>query len=324
MISKAVAFAAGLGLACLVSAQSFPSKPIKIIAGFGAGGTADSVARLYAQKMSELLNTPVIVENRPGAQQLLAIRTLMSSPPDGHTLNLAVASGLYQNPALTKDLPYDPLKDFSLIGIAVYFPGVIFASPELPFRTVQQLVDYAKANPGKLNYGSAGDRTAGHLAIELLMSVTGTQMTHIPFKSDADVIREVMTNRVQVGIMTTLNTTAAINAGNIRGLAVTTAKRLPFLPNVPSLPETGLGTSAELDPHTLAAFVGPAGMPAPIVARLNETINKISAMNEVADRVRNVLYGEPASTTPASFRSFVEKQLTIWAEVGKSMKPSDK
>jgi len=262
----------------------------------------------------------VIIDNRPGANQITAIRALMSSPPDGYTLYAATGSSLVQNPALRPGLPYDPLKDFTLIGMAVTNPGVIFVSPALPVHTIKELVAYDAANPGKLNYGSAGLGPAGHLAAEALMSATGLKMTHVPYKSDADVIREVMGGNVHVGIMTTLNTVQAVKAGNIRAIAVTTEKRLPYLPDVQSLPEVGMKNLNALDPHTFISFVGPAGMAPEVVAKLNDAINKTSAMPDFADRVRSTLNAEPATSTPASFRKFVEANLATWREIGKTVK----
>ena len=304
-------------------AQQFPAKPIKIIVGFGPGGTADSVARLYGQKISELLGTPVIVDNKPGGNQVMAIRTLMSSPPDGYTLFAATGSALVQNPALRANLPYDPLKDFSLIGLAVTNPGVVIVSPDLPVKSMSELVAYAAANPGKLNYGSAGIGTAGHLAVEALMNATGTKLNHIPYKSDTDVIREIMGGNVQLAIFTTLNTVSFINSGKIRALAVTSPRRLPYLPNVPSIAETDVKGLSSLDPNTFISFVGPAGMPAPVVARLNEAVNKASSSPDIAARVRNSFYAEPATTTPATFRDFVEAELAKWRTVGKTVKLPD-
>lgn len=319
--------AAMLGAAALLAlpafGQNFPSRPIKIIVAFGAGGTADTISRLYGQKMSELLNTPVIIENKPGANQITAIRALMASPPDGYTLYAATASSLIQNPALRQGLPYDPLKDFTLIGMAATNPGVIFVSPALPIRNIKELVAYGNANPGKLNYGSAGLGTAGHLAAEALMAATGLKMTHIPYKADAEVIREVMAGTVHVGIFTTLNTVQAVKAGQIRAIAVTSEKRLPYLPDVEALPETGMKNLTALDPHTFISFVGPAGMSSAVVTTLNEAINKVSATPEVANRVRNTLNAEPGTGTPANLRQFVESQFVIWRDIGKTVKLPD-
>jgi tripartite-type tricarboxylate transporter receptor subunit TctC len=234
-----------------------------------------------------------------------------------------VPASLVQNPALRANLGYDPLKDFTLLGVEVTNPGVVFVGNELPVHDIKELVAYAKANPGKLNYGSAGLGTAGHLAAEALMSATGIKMTNVPYKADSDVIREVMAGNLHVGIMTTLNTVQAVNAGKIRAIAVTTSKRLPYLPDVQSLPETGVKGLGSLEPHTFIALVGPAGMPAPIVAKLNGAINRVSAMPDVAARVRESLYAEPATMTPAAFREFTVKQLAVWQELGKTVKLPD-
>ena len=159
--------------------------------------------------------------------------------------------------------------------------------------------------------------SAAHLAAEVFLGATGVTMAHIPYKSDADMVREVTAGTVQLGIMGAANVAPAIKAGNVRGLAVTTPHRLPELPDVPTLAETGINALAELEPYTLHALVGPAGMPGPIVVRLNETINKISAMPDVESRMRKTLMLEPAASTPESLRAFVEKEVTKWAALGK-------
>jgi tripartite-type tricarboxylate transporter receptor subunit TctC len=320
---RAVAGAAFALLALPAFAQGYPNRPIKILLGFGAGGTTDAVARLYGEKMSEVLNVPIVIDNKPGANQMTAIRALMTAPPDGYTLYAATGSSLVQNPALRPNLGYDPLKDFSLLGTDVTNPGVIFVNNDLPIRTLKELVAYAAANPGKLNYASAGLGTSGHLAAEAFMGATGIQMTHIPYKADGEVIREVMAGTVHLSIMTTLNTVQAIKAGKIRAIAVTSQKRLPYLPDVPSLPETGVTNLEALDPYTFIALVGPAGLPQPIITKLNEAIRQVSAMPDVAARVRDTLNAEPMSQTPTEFRAFVEKQLKVWRELGKTVKLPD-
>jgi tripartite-type tricarboxylate transporter receptor subunit TctC len=319
----AATFSALALLAHPAASQQFPSKPIKIIVAFGPGGSTDTAARLYGQKMSELLNAPVIVENKPGGNQLLAVRSLLASRPDGYTLMLGTGSSLVQNPALRRDLPYDPLKDFSLIGLAVTYPGVIFVNPDLPVHTVDELVAYAAANPGKVNYGSAGVGTAGHLGIEALMSITGMKLTQIPYKADADVVREVMVGTVQVGMMPTLNAMSFIKSGKIRAIAVTSLHRLAYLPDVPSLAESGIKGLSALDPHTFVAFVGPAGMTPADVATLNDAVNKISVMPDVAARVRENLYSDPETSSPSSFREFLEREIAKWKELGKTVKLPD-
>lgn len=301
-------------------AQSFPSRAIRIIVPFGAGGTADTIARLYGQRMSETFGVPVIVENRPGGNQLNAIRMLMASPPDGYTLMAAVGSALVQNPALQPGLPYDPLKDFTLLGLAVTNPAVIFVNPALPIRSMNDLVAHAKAHPGALNYASAGVGTAGHLHVEALMSLTGIEMTHVAYRSAAEVGREVMTGTVQLGIMPTLDMVSFIQAGQVRPLAVTTASRLPYLPDVPSLAETGIPQLVEMEPHTFISFVGPAGMAPETVARLNQAINAISSSADTGGRVRTTLYAEPVAISPDEFRTFVERELAKWRSFGRNIR----
>ena len=310
-------------LALPALAQQYPTRPIKIIVAFGAGGTADTIARLYGQKISEILGSPVIIENKPGGNQLLAIRALQSSSPDGHTLYAATGSSLVQNPAVHKGLPYDPLKDFSLLGLAVTNPAAIFVNPDLLVRSVGEFVAYARTHPGELNYGTAGVGTAGHFHVEAFMSMTGVTLTHIPFKSGADVARETMTGTVQFGIMPTLDTVPFINAGKIRALAVETAQRLPYLPDVPALTETDIKGLTALEPHTFIAFVGPANMPPAVVAKLNGAINQVSGMPEVARRVREGLFAEPATSTPSGFREFLEKEIAKWRILGKTVNLPD-
>jgi tripartite-type tricarboxylate transporter receptor subunit TctC len=322
--------AAVLGLSLMLAlsgvyalAQQFSPKVVKILIPFGPGGNTDAIVRLYGQKLSELLNTPVVIENKPGGAQLIAIRALKASPPDGSTLLAAVGSALVQNPALRKHVSYDPLKDFSLLGLAATNPGVIFINPELPVHTISELVAYSASHPGELNYGSAGIGTAGHLHAEALFNLTGIRMAHVPYTADAEVVREVMAGRLHMGIMTTTNTVAFAKAGKIRALAVEATQRLPYLPDVPTVSETDVKGLGGLEPHTFVSLVGPAGMPASVVAHLNEAINKVSTMPDVVDRVRNTLYADPVTSTPASFREFLEREIAKWKVFGKTVKLPD-
>jgi tripartite-type tricarboxylate transporter receptor subunit TctC len=305
------------------AAEEFPSRPIRIIVAFGVGGTTDSVARVYGQKMSELLKTPVIIENKPGANQLAAIRALQSSSPNGYTLYAATGGSLVQNPALRRDLPYDPFKDFTLIGLAVTNPGVIYVSPQLPVHSVDELVAYSAAHPGGLNYGSAGVGSASHLGIEALMSITGMKLNHVPFKSATEVMRGVLAGNIHVGMMPTLDTVALSDSGKIRAIAVTTVHRLPYLPDVPSLTESKIKGLEELEPHTFISFVGPAEMSPNVVAKLNNTINAVSATPDIAAQVRERLYSEPVQSTPSSFREFLEREIAKWRELGKAVSLPD-
>lgn len=301
-------------------AQGFPSRPIRILVGFGAGGGTDAIARLYGQKMSELLNTPVIIENKPGASQLLAIRPVMAAPPDGYTLFLGTGSGLAQGPGVRKDLPYDPMKDFTHVAMVATAPGVFFVNPSLPVRTLRELIDYAKANPGKLNYGSAGVGSANHLQLEFVKHATGTSMEHIAYKSDQDVTREVAGGSVHVGLTIAQFAIPLAQAGKLRAIAVTGSKRLPALPDVPAITETGVQELKSMDNYTFYGLVGPTGIPQATIDRINDAINKVSTMPDVASRMRDAMFYEPATGTPAEFRKYLDDEVTKWRQVGKSVK----
>jgi tripartite-type tricarboxylate transporter receptor subunit TctC len=299
-------------------ADTFPSKPITIYVGFAAGGATDTVARLYAQKLSQVLGTPVIVENRPGANQLPAIRSLQSAQPDGYTLLVAGGSALTEAPAVRSGLGYDPLKDFSLIGNIGSQPCVLTVTNSVPVKSVSELIGYAKAHPGALNYSSSGVGTAGHLEALYFQQVTGTKMTHIPFKSDAETSRELMAGTVQLDMLTAQFAIPLVKSGKLKGLMITTSQTQSYLPDVPGLDRVNMKGLNGLDPCTFFSLLGPAGMPEDVVARLNGALNKISTMPDVVSRMRESMYIEPVQSTPASFRQFVVKELTKWQDVAKS------
>jgi tripartite-type tricarboxylate transporter receptor subunit TctC len=301
-------------------AQQFPSRPITILVGFGAGGATDTIARIYAQKMSEQLNTPVIVVNKPGASQLLAIHSLKSARPDGYTLYLATGSALAQGPAVRKDLDYDPLKDFSLIGLIGTSQGLITANSEFPVNSIGELISYANAHPGAVTYASAGFGGADHLETEYFMKITGTKMTHVPYKSDAEAMRAVTAGEVKIAVTTAQVAFPLVKADKVRALLITTSRQLPYLPNVPSLADLNVEGAKGLEPFTFFGLAGPADLPGPILNRLNEALNKISAMPDVAERMRSAIFTEPQTSSPAEFRAFANKEFEKWHELAKTVK----
>jgi tripartite-type tricarboxylate transporter receptor subunit TctC len=311
------------GAAAMVGRLSYAqlsSRPIRIMVGFAAGGRADTIARLYASKLQELLGAPVIIDNKPGASQLLAITPLLSARPDGTTMVLATGSALTQGPGVRKDLPYDPLKDFTLVAMVATAPGVFFVNPEVPVRSMRELIAYAKANPGKLNYGSAGVGAANHLQMEYVKNITGIDITHIPYKSDQDVTRECVAGTVHVGLTIAQIPVPFVKVGKLNALAVTGSKRLPALPDVPNLAETGVAELKGIDNYTFYGLVGPAGMPGPLVERINEAVNKVSTMPDVVHQMRDLLFYDPVTGSPASFRQYIERELPKWRELGKTVK----
>ena len=303
-----------------LNAQQYPSRPIRILVGFAAGGTTDGLARIYAQKLQELLGTAVIVENRPGASQLLAIQALMAASPDGYTLWLGTSSALAQGPSVRTDLPYDSLKSFSHVSMIATAPGIFIVNPTLPIHTVNELVSYAKANPDKLFFSSAGVGAANHIQFEYLMKVTGTSMTHVPFKSDQQASFEVVAGTVGVSVLTANFAVPLALDGKVRPLAVVGTKRLSALPDVPAISELDMPEVKGINYYTFYGLVGPAGMAPAIIERLNDASNKVSALPDFQNRLREALFMESVAGSPKEFRDYLEGELARWRQVGTSIR----
>jgi tripartite-type tricarboxylate transporter receptor subunit TctC len=316
-------FCIGAVLSTAIHAQQYPSKPIRMVVGFGPGGATDVIARFYGQKLSEVLKNPVIIDNKPGAGQLIGVKTVTAATPDGYTILFGTGSAFSQGPGVRRDLPYDPLKDFTFISMVTTAPGVVVAAPTLPVRNVRELIAYSKENPSKLNYGSSGIGAASHLQTEYLMHLTGIKMTHIPYKSAADITRELSVGTVHVGITPLEAAVGPVSGGRVRAIAVTGSRRLKSLPDVPSLSEAGIKGLEGIDPYTYYGLVGPVGTPAPVVAKLSEAVNTLSKSSDVATQVREKLFNEPVEASPASFRKFVEKDLAKWRQLAKFVKLTD-
>jgi tripartite-type tricarboxylate transporter receptor subunit TctC len=299
------------------AADAYPSRPIKIIVGFSAGSASDTFVRVFAPKLSEVLGTPVIIDNKPGAAQITAIRALQTAAADGYTLYMSSGSSMAQGPGLRHDLPYDPLRDFAMISYLADLPGAIIVSPNLPVKNLAELIAYAKANPGKLNFGSSGVGTAGHLAGELFMNLTGTKMLHIPYKADTEAARELMAGTLQVAF-TTLRTAAPLHAsGRVRALAVNDNHPHEQLPGVPPVTDTPI--LKDMVPYSWYALVGDPKLPPEIVRKLSEASAKVTAMPDYVAAQRNAGVN-PRASTPAQLHAITEKELAKWREVGKTVK----
>lgn len=295
------------------------SRASRVLVGMGAGGATDSVARLYAQKLSELTGAPVVVENRPGAFQSVAINTLKNSRPDGQVLYMATGSALSLQPAIRKGTDYDPMKDFSFIALAGISSAVLTVSPQLPIHSLRELIDYSAANPGMINYASAGAGSANHIKNEYIKLVTGLKAEHIPYKSDLDVQLQVSTATVHVGLTTIQTAMPIIRDKRVRPIMVTAPRELSYLPGVPGTEEVGIKGLEAIEPYSYFGLVGPAGMPADRVAELNAAINKVSAMPEVQRLMRETLYTEPFIGSPEDFRSMNQVQIDRAADIGKRL-----
>lgn len=304
-------------------ARDFPSRPIKILVGNSAGGTTDAIARLYGLKLSELLGTPVIIENKPGGFQLPAVRGLLASAPNGYTLLMGNGSSLSLIPAVRKDVGYAPLKDFSFVGQVGILSGAFVVTADLPVRSLRELVAYSIANPDKINYGSAGEGAGNHLKVEYFKALTGMRARHIPYKSDTEILREMLAGTVHLSLIALRTAQPLVQAGRLRALAVTAPHSLSYLPGVPGTAQSGFEGLEALEPYTYFGLVGPSGMPASVVTKINEAINKVSEMPDVKARMREVFFVEPSTSTPASFRELTQKELGRAAEIGKRIRLRD-
>lgn len=302
------------------SAQTYPSRPITILMGFAAGSATDNAIRLVAPKLGEKLGVPVIVENKPGANQVVAISALRASKPDGYTLYVGTGSTLAQNVAMNHELTYQPLRDFTFVGTIGLHPGVLVARPSLPAKTVRELVDYLRANPGKGNYVSAGVGSSNQLAMQYFMGLTGSTMEHIPMKSDIQISVELSAERGDVAFQTAQTVTPFVAQGRLRALAVARKQRLPYLPNVPTFAEAGLPEMDGIDPYAWAGLVGPAGMPADVVRQLNSVISEVVSSPEITAKLRDTLRMEPMVETPEGFRKYVEAEIAKWTTIRSKIK----
>lgn len=265
--------ALALGAVCAaaaVSAAGYPDRPIRLIVPTSPGSTADVVARVVAENLGKTLAQPMIVENLAGAAGIPGTRQLVSAKPDGYTLAI-VSSNHAINPSLYKSLPYDTVKDITPISVIGTTPLVVVVAENSPYRTMDDLLKAARAQPGKINYGSSGTGSVLHLAGELLKSKAGVDMMHIPYKGGNALITDVMSGQIQVAFLASPSVLAQVQAGKLRALAVSTPERLPILPNVPTLDEAGVkGYSYD----AWISLIGPAGLPADVVQKLQAATRK--------------------------------------------------
>jgi len=293
----------------LAFAQSFPSRPLKLVTPFPPGGSADVIARLTAQKLAENMGQPVVVDNRGGAGGLVGTEYAAKQPPDGYTLVLITGAYPVQA-AMLKQMPFDPLADVAMVSLLTSYPFVISVRPDSPFRTLGDLIAAAKANPGKLNYPSSGIGTVHHLSGELLNAMAGIDITHVPFRGGASPLTEVLGGRVDLLLEAMTLSIGQVQAGKLRALAVTSASRWPALPDVPTVAETVAG-------YEVNSFIGlgvTGRTPEPIVERLNTEVRKALAKPQTHQRFVE-LGGAPGASTPQEMRAFIEREIAKWKGV---------
>ena len=297
----------------LAQAQQYPAKPVRIVVPYVAGGNLDVTARLFAQALSEELGQPFVIDNRPGANGNTGTEQIVRSAPDGYNLAMVSAGTLTINPTLYTNMPFDPEKDITPISIVSSGPLVLQANNNMPFTTVSELVAYAKANPGKLNFGSGGNGTLAHLSTEMLRARTGVNIVHVPYKGTSLATNDVMAGHIQVMFDTLSTATPLIKEGKMRAIAVTSAKRSAAFPNVPTIGEAGV---KDYVAETWAGLVGPANTPPAVVARLQTAIAKIAANPAIQARLA-AGGSEAVGGTSASFASTIKTERVRWAEIVK-------
>ncbi|MEJ8852194.1 tripartite tricarboxylate transporter substrate binding protein [Variovorax rhizosphaerae] len=310
-----VASAAGLALAHAMPAMAqgtFPSKGITIVVPASPGGAIDLAARLIGQKLTEAWGQPVVIDNRAGATGIIGTDLVAKSPPDGHMLAL-VASSHAINPSMVKKLPFDTVKSFEPVVLTHVVPLVLIVSPELPVKSVKELIAYGKANPGKLSFASSGTGGAPHFSGELFKSMTGLEMAHIPYKGSTLAHPDLISGRTSLMFDTVAAANVQIKAGRLRALAVTTAKRSSVLPDVPTMQEAGV---AGYETSTWGGLLAPAGTPKATVTKLNAEVNRILALPDVRKTLQENGI-EPGGGTPQQFGDFIGTEMVKWAKVAK-------
>jgi tripartite-type tricarboxylate transporter receptor subunit TctC len=293
----------------------YPSKPLKWIVPFPPGGPTDSFSRPVAAKLSQLLGQPVVVENVPGAGASIGMDRIAKSAPDGYTIGLATTGTHAINPHLYgARLPHDTSKDFSPLTLAVRYVNLLVVNPNVPANTVGELVAYAKANPGKVTFGSAGNGSSNHLSGETLKYVTGAPMQHIPYRGSALALSDVVAGNITYMFDILITAMPQVRSGKVRALAVTSERRSPYAPDVPTMAESGVKGFSEAGSDLWFGIVGPAGIPKPIVAKLNEAL--IAAMRSPEIRERMSASGfEVWTSTPEEFARVVREDRDRWGKI---------
>ena len=294
--------------------QDWPSKPVHLIVPYAPGGPVDLSARLIAPKLQQALGQPVVVENRTGAGGNIGADAVAKSAPDGYTLVMGAIATHAINPALYAKLPYDPVRDFRHVALLVQVPNVLVVNNDVPARSVAELVALAKRQPGRLDFGSGSTGSTGHLAGELFKQMTGTYMVHIPYKGSAPAVVDLLAGRIQLMFDNLASALPNIRAGKVRALAVTTLKRATFLPDAPTLDESGL---KGFDMTTWWGLMAPAKTPQAAVDRLAAEAAKALQSADLRERWQAMGSELPAVRTPAEFTAFVERERKLYAELVK-------
>ena len=299
-----------LVLAAAASA-AYPEKPIRFIIPSAPGGSPDVLMRILTQQLSLQLNVPLVVENKPGGSYVLGTMDIVKAPPDGYTLGYGNIVSLAINRSLLPSLPYEVERDLTLISNVTHVFNLLAVNNDLPVRSVRELIDYAKKNPGKLTNGSSGNGTTGHLGAELFKTMTGTEIVHVPYKGSAQAINDLMSGQIQVMFDNVPSIGPHVKAGRVRGLGVSAPKRAASFPDIPTIAEAGV---PGYETNSWGGVIGPARLPREVVQKLTTEIRAALAVPSVAQRYRQ-LDSEIDGSTPEEFLALVRRETPKWAEV---------
>jgi tripartite-type tricarboxylate transporter receptor subunit TctC len=309
-------FLHGFAAVCLATlpviahTQAYPTRPVRVVVAFTAGGTTDILARSIGQQLTERLKQPFVIDNRPGAGGNIGTEIVVRAAPDGYTLIVDSVGPIAVNPTLYKGLGYNPLTDLIPVVQIADVPNVLVVHPSLGVKTFEEFVSYAKANPGKLNYGSTGIGTSSHLSGYMLSRRVGVDMTHVPYKG-ADALNDLLAGRLQFMFATIPSVIQHIQAGKLLPLAISSAKRSRSLPAVPTVIESGL---PGFEAGSWFGFFAPKGTPEPVIAQLNRAVNDILALSSIEKQMIGQ-GADPVGGTPAEFGQFVQREYEKWKSV---------
>ena len=309
--SFALIVALGLAASAAQAQPSYPAKPIRFVVPFPAGGPLDIVARFLAQDLNRSWGQAVLVDNRPGAGGNIGADGVAKSAPDGYTILMGAVSTHAINVWLYSKLPYDPIKDFAPVTLVTSVPNVLIVHPSVPAQNVRQLIVLAKARPGQLNFASGSTGSAGHLAGELFKKMAGIDMVHIPYKGAAPAVTDLLAGHVSIMFDNMASALPNVKAARVRALALTTLRRSPFLPEIPTISESGL---RGFDIGTWFGIFAPAGTPRDIVVRLNTELARILATPVIKERL-STMGAEPMPDTPEAFAAFVKTEMNKYAQI---------
>jgi len=293
-------------------AQSYPTKPIKIVVPYPPGGFNDTLGRTLAAKFQEAWGQPAFVENKPGGNTLIGSDYVAKAAPDGYTL-LVVAFPFAVTPSLIREMPYDTLRDFAPVILAAQSPNLLVVNPQMPVKTVGELVAMAKSQPGKLSYASTGNGSSNHISMELFKSLAGVDIVHVPYKGSAPAVSDLLGGQVQVMFDNLPNVLPQVKAGRLRALATSGTTRTPLAPDLPTVAEAGV---PGYEVMVWFGLVAPARTPREIVRKLNAEVTRILAMPDVRERFQ-AQGVEPVGSTPEQFGEHIRSQMSKWAKVVK-------